>query len=139
MTDDPKKKNDARSVILARRARFVAAAMASISIACGKDDKKPEPCLSAVAIDASVEPNALADAIAPIDAGADPVDASTDATSTADASPVDAGLARPNDAGPRPCLEVTPRPCLSVTPRPCLTPPRPCLKVAPKDPNDPLL
>jgi hypothetical protein len=135
VSDDPKKPGlDPRSVILARRARFVAAAMASIGIACGKEEKKPEPCLSVVAIDASIEPNALADAAPSREAGVDGLDASADAASPPDAGSVDAGPPPKRDAGPapRPCLSVTPRPCLSVTPAPCL-------KVAPpKDPKDPL-
>lgn len=123
MTDDPKDddpKPDARTLILARRARFVAAAMASISIACGKESKNPEPCLSVIEIDSgSSEPSSL-DASITGDAGADGVDASTtDAASAPDASAppkADAGTA------PQACLRVAPpRPCLKVAP------PRPCL------------
>lgn len=40
MNDDPKR------LILARRARFVAAAFAGIAAACGKDKADPGPCLS---------------------------------------------------------------------------------------------
>ena len=40
--------SDAKNKILARRARFVAAALAGISLGCGKD-RKPEPCLSITA------------------------------------------------------------------------------------------
>jgi len=36
--------DDAKKKILARRAKFIAAAVAGISISCGKD--RPEPCLS---------------------------------------------------------------------------------------------
>ena len=39
--------DDAKKLILARRARFVAAALAGVSIACGKDNaSNPEPCLA---------------------------------------------------------------------------------------------
>lgn len=39
--------DDAKKLILARRARFVAAALAGMSIACGKEKSNPpEPCLS---------------------------------------------------------------------------------------------
>ncbi len=43
MSDD-----DAKKIILARRARFVAAAVASVGIACGKTEAGPAPmpCLS---------------------------------------------------------------------------------------------
>ena len=122
MTDDPKDddpKPDARTLILARRARFVAAAMASISIACGKESKNPEPCLSVVEIDSgSTEPSSV-DASVPTDAGADGGD-----PSTPDAASPDAGAPPKTDAGPAPqaCLRVAPpRPCLKVAP------PRPCL------------
>ena len=37
--------NDAKKIILARRARFLAAAVATVGIACGKDPP-PQPCLS---------------------------------------------------------------------------------------------
>lgn len=37
--------DDAKRTILARRARFVAAALAGIGVACGKTEA-PQPCLS---------------------------------------------------------------------------------------------
>lgn len=118
MSDDPK--DDARSLILARRARFVAAAMASISIACGKESKNPEPCLSVVEIDSgSTEPTSV-DASITNDAGVEGTDASTPDA----ASPQDSGAPPKPDAGPapQPCLRAPPpRPCLKVAP------PRPCL------------
>jgi serine/threonine-protein kinase len=48
--------DDARKKILARRAKFVAAAVAGIAVACGKEPA-PQPCLSATPVDdASVPP-----------------------------------------------------------------------------------
>lgn len=121
MSNDPK--DDARSLILARRARFVAAAMASISIACGKESKNPEPCLSVIEVDSGSTEPASVDASTANDAGGESngtVDASTpDAASPA----ADSGAPPKPDAGPspQPCLRAPPRPCLKVAP------PRPCL------------
>ena len=43
-------RDDARRLILARRARFVAAALAGVGVACGKEPgPPPEPCLSVTA------------------------------------------------------------------------------------------
>ncbi len=53
--------DDAKKAVLARRARFVAAAIASVGIACGKNDARPGPCLSAPPM--------------PVEAGAPPPDA----------------------------------------------------------------
>ncbi len=59
--DDAREKEraeSARRTVLARRARFVAAAVASVGIACGKstsNDAPPGPCLS-VAIDRDAGP-----------------------------------------------------------------------------------
>lgn len=116
MSDDPK--DDARSLILARRARFVAAAMASISIACGKESKNPEPCLSVIEIDSgSAEPTSVDASIAS--------DAGGEDASTPDAAPApDSGAPPKADGGPapQPCLRAAPpRACLKVAP------PRPCL------------
>lgn len=83
--------DDAKKLILARRARFVAAAVASVGIACGKEKATPptppEPCLSpTVAIEA--------------DAGAPPTP--TPCLSVA--------YPPPDAAPPRPCLTmVAPR------------------------------
>ena len=38
--------DEARKKILARRAHFVAAAIAGLSVSCGKDDARSQPCLS---------------------------------------------------------------------------------------------
>jgi hypothetical protein len=88
--------NDAKRLILARRARFVAAALAGVAIACGgstTDDANPEPCLGP-----QYQP--------PRDAGGD-----------ADAQPQpcleppiqeDAGADADADAEPQPCLSPLP-------------------------------
>lgn len=117
MNDD-----EARKKILARRAAFVAAALATV--ACGKENV-PQPCLS---------PPPLP----PGDGGAP----TEQPLGTPDAEP-------PVEPPPMPCLSpMPPRPDedggLRPSPRPCLsikapdplpdggTPPRPCLKIAPK-------
>ncbi len=117
--------DEARKRILARRATFVAAALAGVTTACGKEPAPAQPCLMPplVVVDASPEP-----CLSPSEPELPP----------------DAAL-----PPPQPCLtpvrppEVTadaggsaPMPCLSVRaptpdagkPKP---PPRPCLKVAP--------
>lgn len=62
----------ARRAILARRARFVAAAVASVGIACGKTtstDPPPAPCLS-VPIQTDAEPRPCLKVALPEDARA---------------------------------------------------------------------
>lgn len=131
---DPKKL-DARTVILARRARFLAAAMTSISIACGKD-QPPQPCLSPIAVpaDAAASPNALAPEGA-TDASRPP-EAATDGGG--DSSTADGGAGP--DAG-APVVVTKPKPDAGRhSPQVCLrvAPPQPCLKVRVRDPNDPM-
>jgi hypothetical protein len=94
--------DDAKKKILARRARFIAAAVAGISISCGKD--RPEPCLSVTHVpdpDAASTPQPCLEVTASDDGGA-----------------------------PQPCLSPPPQPCLSVynPPPDAGPPPRPCLK-----------
>ena len=87
--------DDAKKAILARRAKFIAAAVASVGIACGKTPmSSPEPCLS-IAVDHDAAPMpCLSMPLRPPDAGATaPADAGSDA-----------------EAGPKPI----PMPCLSV-------------------------
>jgi len=122
---DPKKL-DPRAVILARRARFVAAAMASIGIACGKQEQKPQPCLSPIvnpdaagATPASDLPEASTDAGSE-DATPAPADAGTDAEG---GTPKTGTKAKPDAGGQRPQV------CLRIAP------PRPCLKMAKPDPD----
>ena len=112
--------------IAERRATFVAAALAGMSTACGKEpSKNPEPCLS-VPIQ---QPPCLSPVAQP------PPDAGPDASET----PEDAGAPLPclsvaaprEDAGaPKPCLKIAPpttqtaRPHPTPLPLPCLTPKR---------------
>lgn len=68
--------SDAKSAILARRAKFVAAAVASLSISCGKEKARenehpPGPCLSIAYLPDAAATN--------VDAGAHAVDAGVDA------------------------------------------------------------
>jgi hypothetical protein len=113
--------DDAKKLILARRARFVAATLAGVGIACGKEPAPaPEVCLS-VPMTRDAQPMPCLEPLAvPIDAGAEQ----------------DAGTSHEADAGgkPMPCLApppatVTAPPTTTVPPRPCLTPVRPKDKI----------
>jgi hypothetical protein len=128
VSDDPKK------IILARRARFIAAAVASVGVACGKTDVPPQPCLSEPMIrddagrQADNPPEACLSVAFPHeeDAGAPPI------------ASMDAGV-------PRPCLSEAfdpnkhkppkplPQKCLSIM-RPPEDAGRPtsCLKIDPE-------
>jgi hypothetical protein len=115
-----KKEDENRKKILARRATFVAAALAGVSTACGKEPAPPpQPCLSVVpSFDAGPEP-----CLSPV-----PPE-SPDETGT----PADAGAP---DAPPAPCLRVVAPPqeqSADAGPKP---PPRPCLKIVPPQPTD---
>ena len=85
--------DDAKRLILARRARFVAAAVAGIAAACGgsTEDSKPKPCLEPVLRDAGAD--------------ADPKPCLTPLPPDADVV-VDAGADA--DAEPQPCLSPLP-------------------------------
>ncbi len=109
-----------RAAILARRAAFVASAVAALTQTDCKG-AEPMPCLDIVPDrDGEVAPTAVT-VDGPLDAAAPPVDK------------FDAGDA----PAPLPCLEVeppreagAPRPCLSVRrppPPPATAKPRPCL------------
>ena len=39
-------RDDAARIVLARRAKFIAAAIAGVGIACGEPSRPPQPCLS---------------------------------------------------------------------------------------------
>lgn len=122
--------DDDKKLILARRAKFVAAALAGVSVACGKEPTPPpQPCLSVPVDnrDAGNEPPpqpCLTPMMMPEDAGppANATDASAaDASTTSGAK--DAGTPPPK---PTPCLS-PPIPSTGPTnkPMPCLTPARP--------------
>lgn len=113
-----KDRDDAKAIVLARRAKFVAAAVAGVGIACGKTETTPpQPCLSVAYVpDAAPQP-----CLSPV---AVPPDAAADAGPT-DAGPSDASVPIPvpclsvilqKDAGPAP-------PSTKTAPMPCLSPP----------------
>jgi hypothetical protein len=120
---------DARKIVLARRARFVAAAVASLGVACRTTTS--EPCLS---------PPPLPE---PHDAGAEAVTTSADAGPpklvtepqvclTVRAEPREDG----SEPSPIPCLSVrvAPPPRDDAGPKPS---PAPCLSVPPPTPPKP--
>lgn len=130
--------DDDKKLILARRARFVAAALAGVSVACGKEPSPPpQPCLSQTAEPPDAEPMPCltpmmreepdTGAAAPSDGGAFDAGAPRDAGATTTTR-----SQKPDAGGPTP----TPTPCLSP-PLPTNTnkpPPQPCLSVIkPKD------
>lgn len=125
--------DEARRKILARRATFVAAALAGMSTACGKEPtKNPEPCLS-VPIQHPPEPCLSPVAQPPPDAGPDAGEKVEDAGAfQVPPLPCLSVIAAPEDAGtPKPCLKIAPpatqtaRPHPTALPLPCLTPKRP--------------
>lgn len=95
----PDPKDDAKKIVLARRARFVAAAIAGVSVACsGGLSTTPQPCLD-VTDDSGARPDADPQPClgVPYDPDADrPRDANTDGDVDADAG--DAGDADAADA-----------------------------------------
>src|SRR5262245_56900455 len=125
-------RDDAKRMILARRARFLAATLASVAAttagvatgveACGGEptnvnDRQPEPCLG-VTCD---RPQGCSE---PIDSGSK---SDTSTTTTTDGSnkgdvvtTQDSSLGDAADADPKPCL--TP-PLKDADPIPCLAPP----------------
>ncbi len=121
MSDD-----ETRKLILARRAKFVAAAIASVGIACGKTGADPQPCLSPPPMEQdATTPQPCLSVMIPVE----PVDAAppiqTDSDAGAQPQPCLSPMPNPpQDAGkpvPQPCLKVkppTPQPCLSVAPKP---------------------
>jgi hypothetical protein len=128
MSDD----GNAKKTILARRARFIAAAVASVGIACGKTTGSPGPCLSVAYMPADGEAAPMP-CLSPMlppsdldagDAAPDAADAPTDGGAKPDGGG-DAGAAKatrdagtklppkvPTRVGPTPI----PQPCLSVLP-----------------------
>lgn len=132
-----KQDDEARKKILARRATFVAAALAGVSTACGKEPSPPpQPCLSQVRTmddGAAPEPCLSPPPLEAIDAGAPepclkvraPQPDSEDGGRPVPMpclTPVRPLEAQEADAGKPPA----PQPCLSPKP-----PPKPCLKVMP--------
>lgn len=131
-SDEPKRDNDDNesrdaqdtAAILARRRRFVVAAMSSLALSATEACSPPAPCLEYVNPDTGVDARG------------------------ADSSVADTGVAP--DVGPQPCLSppfdagvVTDTGVDSTSPMPCLSPPfdsgvedaapSACLRIAPTD------
>jgi hypothetical protein len=117
----------AKKIILARRARFVAAAVAGLGIACGKEVAS-RPCLSVAYVPDGGGPSAAPEPPAEAGAAADAPSASASA-SDGGAPPADKPLAdKPLvDAG---APDAKPHHPLTPQPLPTLQP-QPCLKIAP--------
>lgn len=120
---------DERAAILKRRAKFVASALAGLSLAAGCSDAGPGACLKmspAPGDEPSATSSTSAAPPATASATSEPPDAGVDAGGD-DAGAGSASASSSASAPPQPCLEMAPpRPCLKVAP------PKPCLKVAPK-------
>lgn len=131
MNDD-----EAKRKILARRAAFVAAALAGVSAACGKEPQRaPQPPPSVPLASPEGVPQPCLSPPLPPDAGAEGAPTPDDASS-AERGATDAG------ASPATTSSVFAKPPFdAAAPRPCLSPvsphrplPRPCLSItAPKD------
>jgi hypothetical protein len=110
-----KKDEEARKKILARRATFVAAALAGVSTACGKEPgPPPQPCLSVLAPveDAGPEPG-----LSPAPPPSRPEEGGVPMPCLKVAAPTEGPKTAPSnveeDAGPKP----PPRPCLKIIPK----------------------
>lgn len=88
--------DEAKRIILARRARFVAAALAGLNAAMCGGKSEPQPCLSVVAEDSGTPQPCLSPPSHPIDAA---TDAGADAPDDADAQPQPCLSPVPDDAG----------------------------------------
>lgn len=113
--------DEARKAILARRASFIAAAMASLAAeGCGKTETHdagaeiaPQPCLMPPMSDPLVRPDAGDAPLTPppvMDLAPPP-----SATASAPAAASHAPHVKP--PAPHPCLRAPPRVCLKVAPR----------------------
>ena len=124
--------DDARKAILARRARFIAAAMMGAGLAsCERVNTEPTSCLSLseVPADAAPQPCLSPPVLPPDGTGATADGGARDSAG----NPPDAGGADADLDGGAPGAQPTlpPRP-VPVSPRPCLKPgPRICLKFKP--------
>jgi len=104
MTDE--KKKSARDIVLARRAKFVAAAVAGIGIACGKESQpNPQPCLSVAypMDDAGPPPQPC---LSPVVAHEPDADVAPMPCLSPPPAPPDAGAT--TEPAPVPCLSMTP-------------------------------
>lgn len=125
--------DEARKIVLARRARFVAAAVASVGVACRSPSAEaclsppPEPCLSVVRVDPTADAGTT-DAAPPSKVTAEP-----QVCLKVRATPREEDDA-PFNPGPAPCLSVAPttRPDAGAKPIPL-----PCLSPLPPPPPKP--
>jgi hypothetical protein len=125
-----------RDAILARRAFFIAGAVAGLTMAACEPRADPVPCLSVALVDAG-SGNEITDAGEQVaidgggDAGAPPPAGDAGA---ADAAPTDAGLPPllPVDGSVGDGGKPLPQPCLRMVP-PKKPPPQPCLSVKPPE------
>ncbi|MBW2525804.1 MAG: hypothetical protein JRI23_16590 [Deltaproteobacteria bacterium] len=115
--------SNAKNKILARRARFVAAALAGVGLTSATACRDPQPCLSIEAVPPTSAPT--------VDVPAeDAAGQTTTEAGTAEPEGTGAGDAGATPEVPKPCLSIAPadepapRPCLSRA-RPCLSPPAP--------------
>jgi hypothetical protein len=124
---------DARDKILARRAAFIAAALAGVG-ACKEPETPPQPCLSPVPTEPVPQPCLVPIApTEPTDAGSES-DAGNANTPLTEKPCLEVIAPSPPDAGappkPQPCLKIVPpsgstRPPGPPRPQVCLTPVRP--------------
>jgi hypothetical protein len=141
--DDHDDDNASRRAVLARRARFVAAALAGVSVACGKTTSNPQPCLQVVASETAPGPCLNVPMIPPHDGGVtlSEMDASAalDGSASREAG-ADAGSTTTKKVAPPPSPGTHPKVCLKFAPPPEIPPgppgprPQPCL--TPKKPNE---
>jgi hypothetical protein len=110
----------AKKVILARRARFVAAAMMGVGLASCEGNCAPSACLKVAVPEPDAAPMpCLSPPALPPDAGATVSGGDAGDDAAVDAGPADAGpVARPRPVPPPPrvCLSVRPSPCLKMGP-----------------------
>ena len=128
-TAEESRELEERAAILKRRAKFVASALAGLSLAASCSDAAPPGACLKMSPPDEESPTATGSGSAtpPVSAtaSAEPPDAGVDAGEDAGA---DSSASSSASAPPQPCLEMAPpRPCLKVAP-----PPRPCLRMAPK-------
>ncbi|MEJ7733277.1 MAG: hypothetical protein WKG00_29295 [Polyangiaceae bacterium] len=125
-----------RDAILARRAFFIAGAVAGLTMAaCEPRAADPVPCLSVALVDAG-SGNEITDAgeQVAIDGGGDAAPVPGRDSGAADAAPADAGFPPlfPVDGSVGDGGKPLPAPCLRMVP-PKQPPPQPCLSVKPPE------
>lgn len=115
--------DDARKLILQRRARFVAAAVASVGMGagCEKESAPPLMCLSQIQppADSGATENSGADTGAQVtDTGPPPMPCLSVSTATPANDPALPPGDNAVDGGPAPAPCLSPMPCLKIAPPP---------------------